>query len=373
MAGGGEGAFIGEVHRKAIALDGCAEIAAGCFSRSPENTLKTGEALGIPRDRLYTTWDEMARLEAERPDRIDFAVIVTPNAAHYAGVKAFLSRGIPVVCDKPLCFEVREALELVELAREKGLLFGVTYTYTGYPAVKQAREMILRGDIGALRFVNAEYPQEWLAFPVEREGNKQAAWRTDPQFSGKANCVGDIGSHIENMISYVTGLRIRAVCARLDRLVEGRVLDDNAVIMVEYEGGAKGLYWSSQIAVGYGNALRFRIFGSRGTIQWSQEQPNYLEVFRPDLPNETLSRGRDRFYPPAQGFSRIPAGHPEGYFEALANIYRVYTGALAKLKAGQTLSGEDLDFPNGEAGLDGVKFIENCVESSKRGASWVEF
>jgi predicted dehydrogenase len=278
-----------------------------------------------------------------------------------------------VVCDKPLCFEEEEARELTELAKKKGLLFGLTYTYTGYPAVKQAREMIRRGEIGSIRFVNAEYPQEWLASPVEKEGNKQAAWRTDPQFSGKANCLGDIGSHIENMISYVTGLRIRAVCARLDTLVEGRVLDDNAAIMVEYEGGAKGLYWSSQIAVGYDNALRFRVFGSGGTLQWSQEQPNSLELFRPGVPKETLSRGRDPFYPHAQGFSRIPSGHPEGYFEALANIYRAYTGALAKLKAGESPAAGDLDFPGGEAGLDGVRFIGKCVESSQKGAVWVEF
>ncbi|MDR1277722.1 MAG: Gfo/Idh/MocA family oxidoreductase [Treponema sp.] len=373
MVGGGPGAFIGDVHRKSIALDGLAEIAAGCFSRSPENTLKTGLALGIPQDRLYKTFEEMAEEEAKRPDKIDFVVIVVPNAGHYPAAKAFLSRGIPVVCDKPLTFEVEEAEELAALAKKNQLLFGVTYTYTGYPAVKHARELIRRGEIGDIRFVNAEYPQEWLAVPAEKGDNKQAAWRTDPKLSGKSNSVGDIGSHIENMVSYVTGLRIKAVCARLDTLVEGRVLDDNATIMVEYEGGAKGLYWSSQVAVGYDNALRFRIFGSKGTIQWSQEAPNYLEVFRLGAPNETLSRGKDAFYPHAQSYSRIPSGHPEGYFEALGNIYRTYIGALAKIKAGKQPDAADLDFPGAEAGIDGVKFIGKCVESSQKGAIWINY
>jgi len=263
MVGGGQGAFIGDVHRKSIALDGLAEITAGCFSRSWDNTQATGKGLGIAADRLYKTFEEMAEGEAKRPDKIDFVVIVTPNISHYPACKAFLSHGIHVVCDKPLTFEVAEAQELAELAKKNKLLFGVTYTYTGYPAVKHAREMIRKGDIGEIRFVNAEYPQEWLATPTEKGDNKQAAWRTDPKLAGKSCCAGDIGSHMENLISYVTGLRIKSVCARLDTFVEGRVLDDNATIMVEYASGAKGVYWSSQIAVGYDNALKFRICGSK--------------------------------------------------------------------------------------------------------------
>ena len=373
MVGGGQGAFIGDVHRKSIALDGLAEIAAGCFSRSAENSSATGKALGIDPDRCYKSFDEMAEGEAKRPDKIDFAVIVTPNNIHYAAAKAFLSRGIHVVCDKPLCWEVAEAQELADLARKNNLLFGVTYTYTGYPAVKQIREMIRKGEIGEIRFVNAEYPQEWLATPAEKGDNKQAKWRTDPNISGKVNCLGDIGSHAENLVSYTTGLKIKSLCARLDKIVEGRVLDDNASIMVEYEGGAKGLYWSSQIAVGYDNALRVRIFGSKGTIQWLQELPNYIEVFRLDKPKECLSRGRDAFGAHAQGYSRIPSGHPEGYFEAMANIYKTYISALAKLKAGQAPGKEDLDFPCVEMGLEGVKFINKCVESSAKGAVWVNY
>ena len=373
MVGGGQGSFIGDVHRKAIAFDGMAELVSGCFSRSPENTLETGSILGIPSDRCYKTFEEMAQTEAKRQDKIDFVVIVTPNNAHYEAAKAFLANGINVVCDKPLTFEVAEAEELASLARKNNLLLCVTYTYTGYPAVKQIRDMIRGGEIGNIRFVNAEYPQEWLATPAEKGDNKQAKWRTDPAISGKSNCVGDIGSHVENLAAYTTGLKIKSLCARLDKFVEGRALDDNASIMVEYENGAKGLYWSSQIAVGYGNGLRVRIFGSKGTIQWSQESPNYIEVFKTGQPNEKWSRGRDGFYPHPQSFSRIPAGHPEGYFEAFANIYKAYINALAKTKSGQTLAEADTDFPNVEAGIDGVKFINKCVESSEKGAVWVSY
>ena len=373
MVGGGQGAFIGDAHRKSIAIDSMADLAAGCFSRSPENTLATGNALGVSHDRCYKTFEEMAAAEAKRPDRIDFAVIVTPNNAHFPAAKAFLSNGINVVCDKPLTWEVEEAEELAALAKKNKLLFAVTYTYTGYPAVKQIREMIKKGEIGKIRFVNAEYPQEWLAAPVEKGDNKQAKWRTDPKISGKVNCTGDIGSHIENMVSYMTGLKIRSLCARLDKVVEGRVLDDNATVMLEYEGGAKGLYWACQFAVGYDNALSVRIFGSKGTIQWSQESANYIEVFKMDKPREQLSRGRDGFYPHAQSYSRIPAGHPEGYFEALGNLYKTYIGALIKIKAGKTPTRADMDFPGVDMGIDGVKFINKCVESSVKGAVWVKY
>ncbi len=372
MVGGGPGAFIGDVHRKAIALDGSASLVAGCFSRSLENTRATGRALGLPDDRLYRSFDEMAEAESGRKDGIDFAVVVTPNAAHHAAARAFLSRGIHVVCDKPLVFEVTEAEELRALAQAKDLLLCVTYTYTGYPAVKHAREMVARGDIGPIRFVNAEYPQEWLATPVEKEGQRQASWRADPAQTGKSNCVGDIGSHVENLVRYVTGLEIARLCARLDTCVPGRVLDDNASILVEYRGGAKGLYWSSQIAVGYDNALRVRIFGATGSIQWAQETPNSLTVARLGRPTEVLSRGRDPFYAHAQSYSRVPSGHPEGYFEAFANLYRTFAAALAKRKAGGALTEADLDFPDVDDGLSGVRFIGRCVESSQQGAVWVD-
>jgi predicted dehydrogenase len=233
--------------------------------------------------------------------------------------------------------------------------------------------MIARGDIGEVRFVNAEYAQEWLTTLQEKEGQKQAAWRTDPRQTGKSNCVGDIGSHVENMVSYLTGLRIQSVCARLDTFVPGRLLDDNASIMVNYHGGARGLCWTSQIAVGFDNALRVRIFGARGSLQWSQENPNYLTVSRLGAPTEVISRGRDALAPHAQGYSRIPSGHPEGYFEAFANIYRTYISALAKKKAGHSLTPADLDFPGAEDGIAGVRFIGTCVESSKKGSAWIDY
>jgi predicted dehydrogenase len=372
MIGGGPGAFIGDVHRKAIGLDSLAVLAAGCFSREHGKTLETGRSLGLPDDRLYADFESMARAEAKRPDGIDFVVIVTPNAQHYPAAKAFLAQGINVVCDKPLTFETAEAEELGILAKQKGLLFCVTYTYTGYPAVKHAREMIRKGEIGDIRFVNAEYPQEWLATPIEKEGQKQAAWRLDPKQTGKSSCVGDIGSHVENMVSYMTGLEIASLCARLDSFVAGRVLDDNASIMVNYKGGAKGLYWSSQVAIGFDNALRVRVCGSKGTIQWSQENPNYLVVSKLGEPTVTLSRGRDGFHSHAQSYSRIPSGHPEGYFEAFANIYKTFIKALAKKMAGGTPTEAELDFPGVEAGVAGVRFIGKCVDSSRKGAIWLD-
>lgn len=373
MVGGGQGAFIGDVHRKTAQFDGKAGIVAGCFSRDYQNTLATGASLGIDASRLYQSFGEMAKAEGQRPDKIDFVIIVTPNNLHYPIAKAFLENGIHVVCDKPLTPEVCEAEELAQLAKAKGLLFCVTYTYTGYPMVKHAREMIKRGDIGAIRFINAEYPQDWLATPLEKTGQKQAAWRTDPAQTGKSNSVGDIGSHTENLAGYLTGLKMTSLCARLDTFVEGRVLDDNATIMVNFDSGAKGVYWISQIAVGHDNDLRIRIYGTQGSIEWSQENPNYLKVAHLGKPTETLSRGRDQLYPRAAGLSRIPGGHPEGYYEAFANIYATFENALLKQKAGQALTDDDLDFPTIAAGIDGVKFIGKCVESSQQGAAWLDF
>ena len=373
MVGGGPGSFIGDVHRRAIGLDGKAELIAGCFSTDYNNTLATGAGLGLDRSRLYRTFEEMARAEAAREDGIDFAVIVTPNFVHYPAAKAFLEAGIHVVCDKPLTFEVEQAQELADLAAFKNLLFGVTYTYTGYPMAKQAREMIRNGDLGAIRFVNAEYPQDWLATKLEDTDNKQAQWRNDPARTGKSNCVGDIGSHIANMVSFMTGLKITRLCARLDTFIKGRPLDDNATIMVEFEGGAKGLYWSSQIAVGHDNGLRVRIYGDKGGLEFVQENPNYLKVTHLDRPTEILSRGRNELYPEARKYSRIPSGHPEGYFEAFANIYSAFIDSLQKVKSGGAVQYNEIDFPSVTAGLEGVRFIGRCVESSQQGAVWVDF
>ena len=371
MVGGGEGAFIGEVHRKAIALDGKAVLVSGCFSSDPENTLRTGRGLLLAEDRLYKSYEEMAVAEGNKEDGIDFVVIVTPNFTHYSVAKIFLENGINVVCDKPFTVTSEQAIELQQLAEEKGLSICVTYTYTGYPIVKHVKEMIAKGDIGDIRFVNAEYPQDWLATPLETTGQKQASWRSDPDKSGASNCVGDIGSHIENMVAYMTGLKIERLAARLDKTLDGRLLDDNATIMVEYEGGSKGLYWCSQIAVGHDNGLRVRIYGSKGSIEWAQENPNYVTVGSLEEPTRTLSRGRDAIYPVGESFSRVPAGHPEGYFEAFANVYKAYISYLTKSKKGEKLLPEDLDFPGAGMGIDGVKFIEKCVESSAGNAAWV--
>jgi len=373
MIGGGRDAFIGDVHRKAIAMDGKAELVAGCFSRDADNTRVTGEALGLDPERLYAGWEEMLESEGRRKDGIDFVVIVTPNNTHFPMAKKALENGIHVVCDKPLVTSSRDGEELVRLAGEKDLLFGVTYTYTGYPVVKNMRDFIAGGGLGSIRFVNAEYPQDWLATPLEKTGQKQSAWRADPAQSGASNCVGDIGSHIENMVFYLTGLEITRLCARLDTFVEGRLLDDNASIMLDYAGGARGLYWSSQIAVGNDNGLRVRIYGDKASLEWSQENPNYFRVSHLDQPTQLLSRGRDPMSPRAEAVSRIPAGHPEGYFEAFANLYTTFITALGKKLGGVDMTEDDLDFPTLLDGIRGVRFIEKCVESSGRGSAWVEF
>lgn len=371
MVGGGEGAFIGDVHRKAAAFDRKAVLVAGCFSRNYDNTLATGKDLGLDAGRLYADYREMTQKEAARADKIDCAVIVTPNYAHFEAARAFLENGIHVVCDKPLCFEVSQAEELEQLARRNGLLFCVTYTYSGYPMVKQAREMVRRGDIGAIRVVMGEYPQDWLATEIEKGGQRQAAWRTDPQFTGISNCVGDIGSHIENTVSYITGLKIEKLCAHLDSFGADRVLDDNAEILLKYNNGATGVYWSSQVAIGHDNGLKVRVFGTKGSIEWEQENPNYLKVAYLGEPVRILTRGAGYLYPQAARLNRIPTGHPEGYYEAFANIYTAFSNALLKKKAGAELTEEDLDFPGAAAGVDGVKFINRCVESAKQGSIWV--
>jgi predicted dehydrogenase len=373
MVGGGQGAFIGEVHRKSIAMDGKAELVAGCFSRDYQNTLATGQMLGLDEERLYPSFEEMMEAEGKREDKIDFVVIVTPNNSHFEISKLAMENGIHVVCDKPLTTASSDSEELERLSAEKDLLFCVTYTYTGYPIVKHLREMVSKGDLGDIRFVNAEYPQEWLSNPLERTGQKQAAWRTNPELTGPSNCVGDIGSHIENMVSYMTGFKIRSLCARLDTFVGERILDDNASIMVNYDSGAKGLYWSSQIAVGNDNGLRVRIYGTKGSLEWCQEHPNYAKICFLDKPTEIISRGRDDMYPHAQSYSRVPAGHPEGYFEAFANIYSTFCTALGKKLAGESLNAADRDYPGVNEGVQGVRFIERCVQSSKKGAIWIDF
>jgi predicted dehydrogenase len=373
MVGGGSGSLIGEVHRKAASFDRKAKLVTGCFSRSYDNTISTGEKLGLDSGRLYKNYREMAGKEGAREDKIDFVIIVTPNNSHFKIAKAFLEKGINVVCDKPLTLKVKEAEELTNLAKKKDLLGCVTYTYSGYTMVKHAREIIAKGEIGKIRMVMGEYLQEWLTMLVEKEGrNKQASWRTDPKYSGKSNCVADIGSHIENIISYVTGLEIDSLCANLDIFVEGRALDDNAEILVKYTSGARGIYWCSQVAVGYNNGLKFRILGEKGSIEWEQENPGFLRVAFYGRPVQILSRGRDNLNPLAMRVSRLPGGLLEGFYEAFANIYSNFSDVLLAKKAGSSYRNQkEGDFPTFEDGARGVKFINLCVKSSQRGARWI--
>lgn len=373
MIGGGPGSFIGEVHRKAMAMDGKAELVCGCFSQIYDQTLAQGKQLGLSQERLYPDFEMMIEAESSRPDRPHFIVIVAPNNIHYPAARLALEHGFNVACEKPLTTNSEQARELVRLVKEKDLMFSVAYAYSASPIVKQIRHLITSGEIGEVRFVSAEYSQEWLATLLERTGQKQALWRTDPKYAGLSNCVGDIGSHIEHMVSHMTGLKIKSLCARLDIFGKDRVIDDNATVLVNYEGGARGVYWSSQIAIGHDNDFRVRIYGTKGAIEWFQEDPNNARLSYLDKPKAIISRARDPMSARAQQLSRLPAGHPEGYFECFANLYSTFIDALAKKMDNQPLSEDDLDFPDVEDGRRGVAYIEKCVESSKRGSVWLDF
>ena len=366
MVGGGEGAFIGDAHRKSINLDGKAQLVSGCFSRNWDNTLATGKNLGLDTSRLYKSYEEMAKAES---GKLDFVVVVTPNSTHFSVCKAFLEAGIHVVCDKPLVCEVNEAEELIQISREKNLLFAVTYTYSGHVTFKHAREIIASGEIGDIRVVMGEYPQGWLH---AGDGGKQGSWRTDPSQSGISNALGDIGTHVENSVSMMTGLKIKRLLAKMDKIVPGRVLDDNSTVMVEYEGGATGTYWVSQVAIGCDNDLKVRIYGSKGSIEWSNFNSEDITVIGEDGVRKLYRRGYGAIAPKAAQYGRLPPAHNEGYFEAMANIYINFIDCLCKHKAG-ALKPEDIDYPGLLEGLEGVKFIHKCVESSDKGNVWVDF
>lgn len=372
MVGGGPGSFIGDVHRRAIALEGKIKLVAGSFSDLDWETLETGESLGLDKDRIYLTYQEMAEKEAAREDGIDFVTIATPNFLHYDIARTFLKKGISIVCEKPVTTDLDQALELKKLARENNCLFAVTYTYTGHVMVKEARTIVQRGDIGDVRIVMGEYAQDWLVDAVEKEGNRQAKWRTDPKQAGKSNCVGDIGSHIENLVSFITGLKIKKLIANMDTFGAGRRLDVNSEILLKYNNGASGCYWCSQVAIGYDNALKVRVFGTKGTVEFDQENSNYLKVVIKGQPPQIYSRGCGYISPEAAAFSRIPSGHPEGYYEAYANVYSAFADALLR-----KLSGEDIDesktgYPNIDMGIEGVRFIAKSVESMEKGSVWVD-
>lgn len=373
MVGGSMEAFIGEVHRKAAALDPRVDFVAGCFSRDSAKNTETGETYSLDPERVYADYPEMAEKEAAREDGIDFVSIATPNSTHYGIAKTFLEHGIHVVCEKPLCFEVREAEELAALAKEKDLIFAVTYTYTGYTMSKVMREMIANGKIGKIAAVNAEYIQDWLLdelAPKDGALLDLSVWRKDPKFSGISNCVGDIGTHIENYVHYVTGLKIKRLCATVNKF--GHPLELNANMLVELEGGINGAYWCSQIAAGRLNGLCVRIYGDQGSLEWEQQAPDYVKFTPKGQPTQILSRGCGYLGEKAGALSRIPAGHPEGLMIAFANIYRNVVSTMIKKKNGEQLGAGDLDFPTAEDGLNGVKFIHAVMDSAANGSSWVD-
>lgn len=371
MVGGDKNAFIGKVHRIGIDFSGLATLAAGCFSRDDGKNWETGEACHLDPDRIYGDYAEMAQKEGLRDDKIDFVVIVTPNHLHYDVARAFLLAGIHVVCEKPLCFTVKEAEELASLAKAQNLFFAVAHAYTSNAIVKLARQLVQDGTVGDIVDVSGEYLQEWLIDQLGEASatTKLSAWRIEPRYSGISNCVGDIGTHLENTVSYITGLKIKRLAARLDHF--GKPLDLNANILVEYETGATGVYSCSQVAIGHMNGLAVRIFGTKGALEWREEAPDELRVTLKGKPPQLYSRGAGYVTGRAAELSHLPAGHPEGYYEAFANFYRVFITALLKKLNGEPLSADDLDFPTVEDGLRGVRFIHAAVESSAKDAQWV--
>lgn len=372
MVGGGPDSFIGGVHRTAINLQGTGMLVAGCFSSIKEKTVQTGKELMLDESRVYTSFAEMAEKESEKEDKIDFAVIVTPNSSHYDASRAFLEKGISVMCEKPLAMSLEEATDLKKIATENGCLMGVAYVYCSHVMAMEARNIIRRGDIGDIKVIIGEYPQEWLIDLVEKEGHRQASWRTDPDMAGISNCVGDIGTHIESMVSYMTGLRIKRLCANMDIFGEGRNLDTNAEILLKFNNGASGCYWCSQVAIGYYNGLKVRIFGTEGAVEFDQEKSNYLRVTKKGQPPQIYSRGCGYVSEEATAYSRIPAGHPEGYHEAFANMYKSFSVALQDKLRGKEIKESDYGYPTVDMGIDGVRFIEKCVESSSNGSIWVD-
>jgi predicted dehydrogenase len=370
MVGGGQGAFIGAVHRIASRIDDQYEVVAGALSSTPKKAVASALEIGIAADRAYGSFEEMAKAEGKRADGIDAVAIVTPNHMHAPVAKAFLKAGIHVISDKPLSLNVKEAKELVALAKKSGLIFAVTHNYTGYPMIRQAREMIAAGELGELRLVQAEYIQDWLTEPLEKTGQKQAGWRTDPKLAG-AGALGDIGTHAYNLLSFVTGLTTDTLLADLTTFVKGRKLDDNDAVLLRFKGGAKGMLWASQVAVGNENGLTLRVYGTKAGISWRQEDPNYLWFAPFGQPPRRLTRGGHGAGAAAGRMTRVPSGHPEGYLEGFANIYTEVARAIRAARDGSPLD-PAVVFPTAEDGLKGMEFIEAAVKSSAKGGVWVK-
>ena len=374
MVGGGRGAFIGGVHRMAAALDGEIELVCGAFSSNPKKSKLSGQDLYLPEDRVYGSYEEMIKKEKELPEgeRMDFISIVTPNHVHFGPAKMALENGFHVVCDKPLCFDMKEAKALAKLVKKTGLIFALTHNYTGYPMVKQAKMMIQKGKIGKIRKVVVEYPQGWLSTFLEKSDQKQAAWRTDPKKSGIAGAMGDIGTHAENLAEYITGLKIKRMCADLSIIVEGRQLDDDGNVLLEFDNGAKGILFASQISAGEENNLKIRIYGEKAGLEWRQQEPNTLLVKWLDKSMEVMRTGVGKLYPESTAHTRLPAGHPEGYLEAFANIYRNFAKCVQARIAGKKPNKLYTDFPGVEDGVRGMQFIEKVVASSKSKQKWTK-
>ena len=373
MVGGGRGAFIGAVHRHAASIDGQIEFVAGALSADPEKSRLSGQDLLLDPTRVYASYEEMAQREAALPEdrRIDFVSIVTPNHLHYPVARTFLEAGFNVVCDKPMTHSLVEAIQLRGLVKRTGKVFALTHNYTGYPMVKEARAMVRDGKLGTVRKVVSEYRQGWLSSDLENTGQKQSSWRTDPAQAGAAGCMGDIGTHAENLARYITGLKIDSLCAELTTFVKGRRLDDDGNVLVRYQSGAKGIVFASQISIGEENNLIINVYGTKAALEWHQEHPNELTVKYPDQPRQVYRRGNAYVGEAAGAHTRIPAGHPEAFIEAFANIYSEAAQAIGEEISGQEVA--ERDFPNVDDGVYGLAFIETCVKSAASTQKWVKF
>jgi predicted dehydrogenase len=373
MVGGGSDAFIGAVHRAGALMDGQVEFVSGALSSTREKSLASGRALGLSEERNYGSWEEMLERELALPEeeRVDFVSVVTPNHLHYPVARAFAAAGKNVVCDKPMVLDSGQAGDLVRVVEESGVVFCVTYQYTGYPMVRQAAHMVRKGDLGEIRKVVVEYEQGWLASKIEEAGAKQAEWRTDPEKAGVAGAIGDIGTHAENLVSTITGLEISALCADLTSFVPGRRLDDDGNLLLRYEGGAKGVLIASQISAGEENNLRIRVYGTEGGLVWRQEEPNYLYHRPAEEPERVLKRGNEYLSEEARRAARVPPGHPEAFIEAFANVYAGVTEAVRAKEEGREPDAK-LPFPSIHDGARGVHFVEKVVESAASEQKWTE-
>lgn len=378
MIGGGEGSFIGAVHRKAAAMDAHLELVCGAFSSDPEKSRRSGEVLGLADGRVYPSYDEMMRAEAEKPagERMQAVAIVTPNHVHFEPAMMALKHGFHVIIDKPITFSLEQAKALQKQVEESGRLLALTHTYTGYPMIKEARKRIADGAIGDIRKVFVEYPQGWLSTPLEQEGNKQASWRTDPEKSGAGGCIGDIGTHAANLAEYVSGFKISRLCADVNTVVGGRLLDDDAAALLRFDNGASGVLIATQVAAGEENNLKLRIYGTKGGFEWSHTDPNTLLHKPIDAPVQVLRAGNDYLSSAAANNFRIPPGHPEGYLEAFANIYVSFAKAVHHHATGNSAEAEfedGFDFPGAADGVRGMAFVENMLRSAATNEKWTDF